>query len=259
MESYNIEKAIDNPECKFILTMDCEGSNFDKNLRNNILNLERLLKLAAEYNIYTILFITPYFAEMLYNLKLVSIIKKEYKVIFGLHIHPNNFPEEIQNICPFIRGDIDEISYYSFEEQKQMIKEAIEYLRKRDVFPLQIFRGGYFSMNDNTARALKEVSDIRWESHNIYRHQYNVTEQFLKTLPVYAFDKDLEFRLEYFSSEKLLEMAREALDRNTRIVGITHSYLLDDNDMHYSRDGIEGSIYSRFEEILKEISIHKNP
>jgi hypothetical protein len=259
MGEYYIENILTDTECKFILTMDCEGTNFDKNLENNVLNLKRLLKLTTKNNVYTILFLTPYFADMLYRLNLVYEIKKEYKVIFGLHIHPNNFTEEIKNICSFAREDVDEISFYSLEQQKLMIKESIEYLRKRDVFPLKIFRGGYFSMNDDTARALVEVSDIRWESHNIHRHQYNVTKQILKSLPVYAFDKDMEFRLEYFNGEKLLEMTREALDKNTRIVGITHSYLLDENDKHYTRDGIEGSIYSRLEDIIKEVSLHKNP
>lgn len=257
-ENY-IENILEDRECKFILTMDCEGTNFDKNLENNVVKLKKLLKLATEHNVYTILFITPYFADMLYRQNLVYEIKKEYKVIFGLHIHPNNFPEEIQNICSFAREDVDEVAYYSIEEQKLMIKKSIEYLRKRDVFPLQIFRGGYFSMNDDTAEALALVSDIRWESHNIYRHQYNVTKGILKALPVYAFDKDIEFRLEYYSQEKLLEMTREALRLHKRIVGITHSYLLDDNDVHYARDGIEGSIYSRLEGILEEISNHKNP
>lgn len=259
MGEYYIENILADTECKLILTMDCEGPIFDKNLENNVLNLKRLLKLTTKNNVYTILFITPYFADMLYRLNLVYEIKKEYKVIFGLHIHPNDFPEEIQNICSFVREDVDEISFYSFEQQKLMIKESIEYLRKRDVFPLKIFRGGYFSMNDNTERALIEVSDIRWESHNIHRHQYNVTQQVLESLPVYAFDKDLEFRLEYFNGEKLLEMTRVALDKNIRIVAITHSYLLDDNDKHYTRDGIEGSIYSRLEDIIKEMSLHKNP
>lgn len=258
MGEYYLENILENNECKFILTMDCEGSNFDKNLENNILNLGRLLKLAADYNVYTILFITPYFADMLYRMKLLDQIKKEYRVIFGLHIHPNNLPGEIRSTCPFIKEDADEISFYSLEEQKLIIKESIEYLEKRDVFPLQIFRGGYFSMNDDTARALTEVSDIGWESHNIHRHQYNVTKPILKSLPVYAFDKDMELRLEYYNQDKLIEMAREGLKLNRRMVGITHSYLLDDNDMHYKRDGIEGSIYSRLDGILREIFKHKN-
>lgn len=255
MGEYYIENILEDANCKFIITMDCEGNNFDKNLKGNVLNLKRLLKLTAKYNIYTILFITPYFADILYRMNLVDEIKKEYKVIFGLHIHPNNFPPEILNICSFVREDIDEIAYYSLEEQKIMIKESIEYMKKRGISPLKIFRGGYFSMNDDTARALIEVSDIRWESHNIYRHQYNVTTPLIKSLPVYAFDKDMEFRLEYFSKDKLLDMTREALESNTRIVAITHSYLLDDNDVHYKRDAIEGSIYSRLEEILKEVSL----
>ncbi|MDF2673408.1 MAG: hypothetical protein K0R09_1673 [Clostridiales bacterium] len=258
MGEYYLEKILEDSECKLILTIDCEGTNFDKNLENNVLNLKRFLELTTRNNVYIILFITPYFADMLYRLNLVYEIKKEYKVIFGLHIHPNNLTEEIQNLCSFAREDVDEISFYSFEQQKLMIKESIEYLRKRDVFPLQIFRGGYFSMNDDTAKALMEVSDIRWESHNIHRHQYNVTKQVIKSLPVHAFDKDLEFRLEYFNMEELLKMTRVALDKNIRIIGITHSYLLDNNDLHYGRDGIEGSIYSRLEGIIREMSLNKN-
>lgn len=259
MEEYYLEKILEDSECRFILTMDCEGTNFDKNLKNNILNLGRLLKLAADHNVYTVLFITPYFADMLCKMKLADTIKRDYKVIFGLHIHPDNLPEEIGRVCSFIRKDEEKIAAYSLEEQMLIIKESIEYLKERGIFPLQIFRGGYFSMNDDTARALTELSDIKWESHNIHRQQYNITKPVLKPLPVYAKDKDRELRLEYFSIEELLYMTREALYENRRLVGITHSYLLDDGDIHYERDGIEGSIYSRLEGILKEISKHKNP
>lgn len=254
MEQYMLEKLLKDGDSNFILTMDCEGPIFDKNLKNNVMNLERFLKLATKNDVYTILFITPYFAEMLERLNLVDKIKNEYKVIFGLHIHPNNLPEEILRKCPFLREDIDNLSFYSFEQQKLIINESIEYLKKKSISPLEIFRGGYFSMNDDTAKALIEITNIRWESHNIYRHQYSITKPLLKSLPVYAFDKDLEFRLEYFNAEKLINMAGEAYRNNTRIVGITHSYLLDDEDYHYKRDGIEGSIYSRLEAILREIN-----
>lgn len=259
MGEKNIEKILEDSGCRFILTMDCEGTNFDKNLKNNILNLDRLLQLASDYNVYTILFITPYFADMLYKMGLVDSIKRDYKVIFGLHIHPDNLTEEIRRVCSFIREEAEEISAYSLEEQMLIIKESIEYLKERGIFPLQIFRGGYFSMNDDTARALTELSEIRWESHNIHRQQYNITKPALKSLPVYAKDKDTELRLEYFNLETLLEITREALAENQRVVAITHSYLLDDEDMHYKRDGIEGSIYSRLERILEEVSKHKNP
>ena len=78
-----------------MVSMDCEGTNYDKNLENNVLNLERFLKLATNNNITCILFITPYFADMLSKLKLIDKIKENYKVIFGLHIHPDNLPEDI--------------------------------------------------------------------------------------------------------------------------------------------------------------------
>lgn len=250
MEQYILEKVLNENNAGLILTMDCEGPIFDKNLKNNVLNLERFLELATKNEIYTILFITPYFADMLERLNLIDKIKNEYKVIFGLHIHPNNLPEEIVRECPFVREDIDNLSYYSLEEQKIIIRESMKYLSKKSISPIEIFRGGYFSMNDDTAKALVEITNIRWESHNIYRQQYNVTKPLLKSLPVYAFDKELEFRLEYFNTEKLVEMADEASKNNTRIVGITHSYLLDDNDLHYKRDGIKDSINSRLQAIL---------
>jgi hypothetical protein len=249
-----LENILKDNECKFILTIDCEGHNFDKNLENNVRNLTRLLRLTSDNNIYTILFITPYFADMLYKLGLTQEIKSNYKVIFGLHIHPNNFPEEIQRVCSFLRAEEDEIAAYTLVEQTLVLKEAINYLKKREIFPLQIYRGGYFSFNDHTAKALTEVSDIRWESHNVYRNQYNITKNILESLPVFASDQDLEFRLEYFSKEKLVEMTREALKLKRRIVGITHSYLLDDNDTHYKRDNIEDSVFSRLEAIINEIA-----
>lgn len=254
MNRYGLSDFLTGGNSKFILTVDCEGPIFDKNLMNNVMNLERFLELTTRHDVYTILFITPYFADMLSRLNLVNKIKQNYKVIFGLHIHPNDFPDVIQEKCPFARKDIDHISFYSCEEQKIMISESLKYLQDRGIYPIEAFRGGYFSINDDTAKALVEVSDIRLESHNIYRPEYKITGSFLKSLPVYGFDKDTELRLEYFDTEKLVSMTREAYKNNSFIVGITHSYMFDDEDYHYKRDVIEGSIYSRLEAILQELS-----
>ncbi|KGK87563.1 hypothetical protein [Clostridium sp. HMP27] len=240
----------------FALSIDSEGTNFDKNLENNVKHLERLLKLNTDNDVYTILFITPYFADMLHKLNLVQVIKK-YKVIFGLHIHPDNLPEEISMNCPFLKENEELLASYNYEEQKTLIKLCLDYLHSKEIAPIEIFRGGYFSMDDNTAKALIEVTDIKYESHNIYRSQYNITENLLTPIPVYAYDDAEELRLEYFNSEKLSELLVDAMENNKKTLAITHSYLLDPEDFHYKRDNISPDIYTRLNNLLKMIKIYK--
>ncbi|MBK5241434.1 hypothetical protein [Clostridium sp.] len=241
----------------FILTIDCEGYNFDKNLKNNVLNLEKLLKLNSDNNIYTLLFITPYFAEMMNNLNLIEKIKNNYKVIFGLHIHPNNLPEHIEKHCPFIKSDEDLISAYSYDEQTLIIKHCYEYISLLGIEPVSAFRGGYFSIDDNTEKILSEITPITYESHNIYRPEYRVTKNILTPLPVYAQNENEELRLEYFSIEKLSEMLKSGISDNKKLFGITHSYLLDPNDFHYKRDNIQPNIHKRMEILIDIINKSK--
>ena len=241
----------------FILTIDCEGYNFDKNLKNNVLNLEALLKLNSENNIYTLLFITPYFAQMMNKLNLIEKIRNNYKVIFGLHIHPNNLPEEIEKSCPFIKSEEDLLSYYSYDEQKLIIKYCYEYILNLGIEPIQAFRGGYFSIDDNTAKILKELTDIKYESHNIYRPEYKIKKNLLTPLSVYAQSENEELRLEYFSTKKLSEILQKGITENKKLFGITHSYLLDPNDFHYKRDNIEPNIYERMKILIDIINKNK--
>lgn len=253
---YYLDKYLKKTNFDFILTIDCEGYNFDKNLKNNVLNLESLLKLNSENNIYTLLFITPYFAQMMKELNLIEKVKTNYKVIFGLHIHPNNLPEEIEKLCPFIKNDEDFLSSYSYVDQKLIIKYCYEYILKLGIEPIQAFRGGYFSIDDNTAKILKELTDIKYESHNIYRPAYKVIKNSLTSLPVYAQNENEELRLEYFNTKILSEMLQKGINENKKLFGITHSYLLDPNDFHYKRDNIEPNIHERMK-ILIDI-INKN-
>lgn len=250
----DILELINKDGFQYAITIDCEGTNFDKNLENNVKNLERFLKLNSENGITTILFITPFFADMLFQLNLVEKIK-EYNVIFGLHIHPENLPDEINQKCPFIKKDEELLASYNIEEQKHIINYSMDYLTQRGVMPIQIYRGGYFSMNDNTAKALYELTDIRFESHNIYREQYKVSNNLLTSLPVYSLDDKEELRLEYFSSEKLCEFLSDAIDENKLTLGVTHSYLLDSNDFHYERDNLKEDIHSIQKKLIEIIKI----
>jgi hypothetical protein len=227
-----IQSIFTKKDFNFILSMDCEGTNFDKNLKENVLNLERMLSLNSDNNIYTLLFITPYFADMLSNLNLVDIVTKKYKTILGLHIHPNNLPEEIHCKLNFISEKEDLIASYTFEEQLQLIKSSADYLKKRGILNLEGFRGGYFSIDNNTAKAVTTATEIYFESHNIFRNQYKVNNQLLDPYPVYAYDDSEEFRLEYFDTSKLLAMLGTAVEKNDNIIALTHSYLLSADEIH---------------------------
>jgi hypothetical protein len=254
---YFLDKYIKKTNFDFILTIDCEGYNFDKNLKNNVLNLERLLKLNSENNIYTLLFITPFFAEMMNGLNLIEKIKRNYKVIFGLHIHPNNLPKSIEKLCPFIKEDEDLIAKYSYDEQKLIIKHCYEYILNLGIEPIEAFRGGYFSIDDNTEKILTEITPIKYESHNIYRPQYKATKNILTSLPVYAKNENEELRLEYFTIEKLSELLTIGILENKKLFGITHSYLLDSNDFHYKRDKINLDIHERMNILIDIINKYR--
>lgn len=256
MSSFSFDSIIRMKGFDFLLTIDCEGTNFDKNLEKNVLNLEKHLKLTTKYNVYTVLFITPYFADMLSNLNLVEKIKKDYKVIFGLHIHPDNLPYEILEKCPFIKEDEKLLSSYTNKEQNLIITNCIQYLKKRNITP-QGFRGGYFSINDDTERILYFKGYAKWESHNIFRDEYMVSKPILYPLPVYTNKNKEEFRLEDYSSKKLIEMVKTAALDNKKITAITHSYLFYDKDFHYERDNIDESIYERLEKVLEEVKLYR--
>ena len=228
----NIHPIFTKSDFNFILSMDCEGYNFDKNLEENVLSLERMLDLNSRNDIYTLLFITPYFADMLYKLNLIEKVSKKYKTIIGLHIHPNNVPDEIKNECLFLRDDEDLISSYSYEQQLKLVELSADYLNQRGINNLEGFRGGYFSIDDNTSRAVTAATDIYFESHNIFRSQYKVKNNLLEPYPVYAYDESEEFRLEYFDTAKLLNMLRNAAEKQENVIALTHSYLLRDDEIH---------------------------
>ena len=250
-EGCDVTKLFSKEGFEMALSIDCEGTNYDKNLRSNVLNLERFLKLATDNSITTILFITPIFADMLYSLDLVERIKNNYDVIFGLHIHPDNLPHEIRKDLDFIRDDEEFLANYNYEEQEQIILRSIQYIESRNVKPLQIFRGGCFSMNNDTAEILYSNTDIRYESHNPARREYSVCNFLLKSIPVYAVSKDEEIRLEYFTSERLQQLLQDAIKTGSKTLAITHSYMLDPADFHYERDSIEKSIYERLELLIE--------
>lgn len=228
----DLKSVLNNPFSKLVMTMDCEGYNFDKNLKDNVLNLERFLDRNTEAGITTVLFTTPHFGNMMYKLNLVEKVKNAYNVVFGLHIHPNDFPLEIQKHCSFARKEEDLISPYNYKQQYLMIKHSVDYLNSRGITNLQAFRGGYFSMDDNTSTALKAYTNIDFESHNPYRNEYKVSKNVLTPFHVFASDENEEFRLEYFDSPKLERMLNEAVQSGSDVIGITHSYLLRGNEIH---------------------------
>jgi proteasome lid subunit RPN8/RPN11 len=233
-----LKSHLEKENFNLIMTMDCEGTNFDKNLRENVSHLEKFLYRNTNADIATVLFLTPYFVDMMHQLKIVESVKNNYNVIFGLHIHPNNLPPELERQCSFAAKEENLIGAYNCDEQLIMIKHSAKYLADRGITDLQAFRGGYFSMNNDTAKALQAVTQIGYESHNIYRAEYQVTNALLTPFPVYAFDEEEEFRLEYFDSSKLVKMLYGAAEKRTSITGITHSYLLREKEIHNKMEDI---------------------
>ncbi len=234
----DLNTLLSSKNFKLVMTMDCEGYIFDKSLKENVLNLEKFLNINTEADITTVLFTTPHFANMMYELKLIEKIKSLYNVVFGLHIHPNDFPDEIQQYCSFATKEENLIGAYNYEQQLLMVQHSMKYLNERGITEVQAYRGGYFSMNDNTVKALKACTSIGFESHNIYRSQYQISKNLLQPFPVYAFDENEEFRLEYFDINKLLHMLNDAINKTSKLIGITHSYLLKDDDIHNKMSAI---------------------
>lgn len=249
----SIDDVLTGKGFEFSLSMDCEGTNFDKNIDGNIEYLERFLAKASDKGIATVLFITPTFAEALNRHGLAERLQREYRVVYGLHIHPDSLPDEISGACTFLRPGEEFLASYTQEEQRAIIVPSVDYLHERGIEPLQAFRGGCFSMNDDTASVLLEVTTIRVESHNPYREEYTARSALFRSIPVYALNRDYEFRLEFFSTDTLCSMLSEAMTKNKKVMAITHSYMLDPNDYHYRRDGIVDDIHQRLGRLIETI------
>ena len=249
----SIDRLFQSEGFELVLSMDCEGTNYDRNLDGNVANLERFLTQATENGLTTILFITPHFSDKLREHNLADRLTKDYRVIYGLHIHPDNLPDPIASQCPFLRPGEEFLANYGRAEQERIITLSYAYLRHNGIAPVQIFRGGCFSMNTDTAQLLLEHTPIRYESHNPFREQYDVLPGLLQPLPVYALSRDEELRLEFFTTRKLQEMLAGAIAKNARTLAITHSYMLDPADFHYARDGIVDTIHQRLAGLIQTI------
>ena len=168
------ERLFQSEGFELVLSMDCEGTNYDSNLDGNVANLERFLAQASENGLTTILFVTPYFSDKLKQHGLATRLSKDYKLIYGLHIHPDNLPPAIASQCPFLRPEEEFLAHYSRAEQERIITLSYAYLGHNGIEPPQIFRGGCFSMNTDTAELLLRHTPIRYESHNPFREQYQI-------------------------------------------------------------------------------------
>jgi hypothetical protein len=249
----HIDRLFKDTGFELALSMDCEGTNYDRNLDGNVSNLERFLALATDNGITTILFVTPRFSDKLREHGLAQRLPKDYRVIYGLHIHPDNLPDSIASRCPFLRPEEEFLASYSRQEQELIITLSYSYLSRNGINPIQIFRGGCFSMNTDTAELLLQHTPIRHESHNPFREQYDVRPGLLEPLPVYALSRDEELRLEFFSTSKLQDMLSKAITAKAKTLAITHSYMLDPADFHYARDGIVDDIHQRLAALIHTI------
>lgn len=233
------------------VSIDCEGTNFDRDMDANMDYLEAFLGRATDAGVATLLFVTPLYAAKLAERGLAERLPREYRVIYGLHIHPENLAPELAAKLPFLQPDEEFLAGYGYEEQARIIRLCYAYLRERGVIPLQIYRGGCFSMNDDTAKALIEHTDIRWESHNPYREHYSARSPAFKSVPVYALSRDEELRLEFFTLDRLKAMLEGGVAAKAKTLAITHSYMLNPKDFHYARDGIAESVHERLQALIE--------
>jgi hypothetical protein len=248
-----IDRLFKEDGFELALSMDCEGTNYDRNLDGNVANLERFLAQATDSKLTTILFVTPHFSDKLREHGLAQRLTKDYRVIYGLHIHPDNLPATITDQCPFLRPGEEFLANYGRAEQERILTLSYAHLGQNGIAPIQIFRGGCFSMNTHTAELLLEHTPIRYESHNPFREQYDVRPGLLTPLPVYALSRDEELRLEFFTTPRLQEMLAGAITRKAKALAITHSYMLDPGDFHYARDGIVDDIHQRLAALIQTI------
>ncbi len=224
----------------FLLTVDCEGEKYtsaNKLTMNQALqNADWAVAFCTEHGFRAALLASPFFVKAASDMGLLGGWMANENVECGLHVHPDDLPDEITAGLGFWRPNELHIASYSYDEQCNLLEKCIQYMQRYEYNPIA-FRGGYFSMDDNTARALRQISQTRWQSHNERRKEYRVQTDLLPARPIladpnakrYSFDEPAtcaSLCFEDYPLEVLMELVRLHEKGYKGIVGITHSVYL---------------------------------
>jgi hypothetical protein len=127
--------------------------------------LPKILEVLTKKGLHGIFFVEPLFSRRFgaeFLQKIVNLIREAGQEV-QLHIHP----EWVNEIRPAILGDDPPkrqyLSYYSVEEQSELIRLGKKILEEAGSGPISAFRAGNFGANLDTFRALQS-NDIHIDS-----------------------------------------------------------------------------------------------
>lgn len=220
-----LQRILHEP-CEIILTIDCEGPKYDKDIPGNTFRMLYTIKEMRKLGVPVVLFLTPGFV-MENSPELVQAILSLDNVVCGLHIHVEDLPRAVTEALSFDVSGGGMLADLSPDQQAELVDASISCLRKFGIAP-KGFRGGFFSLGDATVEAMKAHDGIVFESHNIFREQYQVGNSHLVSLPILAEDDWKELRIERFDLEGLVALYIRNAPKYRAPVTITHSCCFND-------------------------------
>lgn len=221
----DLRMRLQNNRPEFLFSIDCEGPRYDKNVNQSAMFMADGLSMLEQKGIPVILFLTPGFVNELTD-NLSDKLKSFTNSIYGLHIHVEDLPIapgfEIAHKWPENNGKIM-LNTLPSDVQTTIIEAAVKLNSMSGFEPLG-FRGGYFSADDATVDALCSCSKVFFESHNMYRSQYQITGGRLLRLPVVSRSAKCDFRVESRTEEEMADMLLQGQPGYPKTMAMTHSY-----------------------------------
>jgi len=237
-----------------ILTIDCEGTNYDQDVKGSIECMSKFLDICLTHNVKTILFLTGIFADEFFKQDMYD--KYKSKVEFGLHIHPDNLPDSIVKTLNFSTSR-ELLADYSKSQKYEIIKKSYAYLKDLGVENIKYFRGGLFSCDTDMLSCIEEYCpDIQLESHNLFRDEYKVNNDpkekkyigNIIPLPVSSYVDGKYVCLENMTYDELVTNC--CYFEFDKTIMLTHSYMFKQDAFRYKRDNIAEHINIKFKRLL---------
>lgn len=113
------------------------------------------LQLLNEYGLKAVFFVEPLFSMRFgqsYLEDIVGLVQEANQEV-ELHLHPEWTDESNKVIFPHIKTKREHMKFFSYEEQKQLIKLGIQLLKDAGCENITTLRAGSFGANDETLRA----------------------------------------------------------------------------------------------------------